>query len=69
MRIFEPHDRRKVYIRLTEASRQLEKQYNAVSKAMNTIFYAGFTDAEVRDLEDKLQLVLINLTRKESLYE
>lgn len=69
VRIFEPHDRRKVYIRLTEASRQLEKQYNAVSKAMNTIFYAGFTDAEVRDLEDKLQLVLINLTRKESLYE
>lgn len=65
-RVFDPHDRRKVNIRLTDDTRCLKDSYNEVSARMNEIFYGGFTDAEILAFEKGLERVLDNLTRKEA---
>lgn len=66
-RVFDPHDRRKVNIRLTEAARNLKGRYDDVSMRMNEIFYEGFTDEEITLFEKRLVRILDNLTGKEVL--
>ena len=60
-RCFDENDRRKIRISLTEKARRLEKKYQNVSEEMNQIFYRGFTDEEIRILDQGLEKVLQNL--------
>ena len=64
-RVYDPEDRRKINIALTDAARGLKDSYNAVSTRMSRIFYEGFTQREIIDFEKTLEKVLNNLTRKE----
>ncbi len=65
-RVFDPEDRRKVIIRLTDTARELRDSYDAVSLRMSEIFYEGFTDEEILDFERALERVLRNLTGREA---
>lgn len=65
-RMFDPNDRRKVNIRLTETARSLQDRYEEVSTRMNEIFYEGFTDEEIIAFENGLSRILKNLTGKET---
>lgn len=64
-RVFDPGDRRKVHIRLTQAAHGLKESYDAVSMRMNEIFYEGFTDGEIISFEEKLMKILDNLKEGE----
>ena len=64
-RVFDPADRRKVNIRLTDTARNLKDSYDTVSARMSGIFYEGFTDREILAFEKGLTRVLNNLTKKE----
>ena len=57
----DPHDRRKLLIRLTEKARGLKGQYDAVSLRISEIYFQGFQDAEILQLESYLQRVSSNL--------
>ena len=50
---------------LTPAARAMQADYDRVSEAMNSLFYEGFDEEEVRDLEDGLRRVLDNLKKRE----
>ena len=65
-RVFDPGDRRKVFIRLTDAARGLKDQYDAVSQRMSEIFYEGFSDGEIAAFEESLTRILRNLSKKEA---
>lgn len=56
-----PGDRRKTLIALTDRARALEKQYSEISQEMNELYYQGFTEAEVRQFEQYLRRILVNL--------
>lgn len=64
-RVFDPHDRRKINIRLTEKAKSLQDRYREVSDHMNEIFYRGFADEEIIGFEKGLQRVLDNLTGRD----
>lgn len=68
-RVPDAADRRKLNVRLTEAAKQLQADYERVSMHMNEIFYKGFTDAEIMAFENQLNKVLHNLTGRDDLYE
>ena len=54
-------DRRKIRIFLTEKAKGLEEDYNAVSEEMSSIYYKGFSDQEIEQLESYLERILINV--------
>ena len=54
-------DRRKVCIRLTDAARALQADYDAVAREMGEIYYAGFSAAEIAQFEGYLARVLSNV--------
>ncbi|MBQ8201292.1 MAG: MarR family transcriptional regulator [Clostridia bacterium] len=56
-----PRDRRALLIRLTDEARVLKADYDRISQQMNDLYYAGFTEAEVRQFEGYLARVLDNL--------
>ena len=56
-----PQDRRAQLIFLTEAARVLKADYEAISQRMNALYYQGFTEDEVRQLEGYLMRILDNL--------
>ena len=64
-RLANPDDRRQARIALTPAARAMQADYDRVSEAMNSLFYEGFDEEEVRDLEDGLRRVLNNLKKRE----
>lgn len=66
-RLFDPADRRRVNIVLTEKNRRLRAGYDAVSDAMSRVFYAGFSEAESAQLEQLLSRVLENLSSHQTL--
>ena len=57
-------DRRKVLIYLTDEARDLEKDYDEVSDEMNSIFYQGFSEAEMEQLDGYLERVLANIEER-----
>lgn len=65
-RRYDKADRRRIRIALTEQARSLSSEYDKVSQAMNEIYYAGFADEEVIDLENYLQRILKNLYEREN---
>ena len=54
-------DRRKIRIFLTEEAKGLEEDYNAVSEEMSSIYYKGFSDQEIEQMESYLERVLKNV--------
>ena len=54
-------DRRKIRISLTEKAKGLEEDYNSVSEEMSRIYYKGFSDQEIEQLESYLERILINV--------
>ena len=64
VRVFDKSDRRQIRISLTETARALSGEYDKVSREMNDIFYAGFSDTEIDEFENNLHRILINLERK-----
>ena len=60
-RVPDQRDRRKTLLLLTEKARSLEVDYMAVSGQMSEIFYAGFSDEEVRLCEAMLERIYENL--------
>ena len=54
-------DRRALLICLTDKARALREDYDRISQRMNDLYYLGFTEEEVRQLESYLQRILNNL--------
>jgi MarR family transcriptional regulator, organic hydroperoxide resistance regulator len=64
-RAYDPADRRQIRISLTQQAQQLRGDYAHVSRAMNEIYYDGFTDDEILRFEADLRRILQNLTQSE----
>ena len=60
-RVFDSKDRRQTRIRLTESARKLDEKYQEISREMTRIFYKGFKNGGIRDLEAGLEKILHNL--------
>lgn len=60
-RVSDERDRRKSRIVLTEKARALQGKYDEVSDKMNTLYYVGFSEAEIQQFEDYLRRILKNL--------
>lgn len=56
-----PTDRRALLIRLTDKARALREDYDRISQRMNDLYYLGFTEEEVHQLESYLERILNNL--------
>lgn len=54
-------DRRKILIFLTEKARSLEKDYNEVTEKISSIYYRGFSETEIEQLENYLRRILKNV--------
>ncbi len=61
VRVPSKRDRREIFVRLTEKDRSLRDTYMQVSDEMMDIGMSGFTENEMRDLDDKLRRILDNL--------
>ena len=64
-RVFDKTDRRQVRIALTPKAHALSDAYNQVSREMNEIYYAGFSNEEIVAFENNLRRVLLNLNGRE----
>lgn len=64
-RNYDPNDRRRIRITLTEKSKALNRKYMEVSQQMNHIFYRGFSAAAIGDFEKILAVILNNLKHYE----
>lgn len=60
-RVFDRTDRRRILITLSEKARKLQNEYDEVSVKMNEIYYQGFSDEEILQLEEYLLRILKNL--------
>lgn len=54
-------DRRKILIFLTEEAKGLEQEYNEVSEEIGRIYYKGFSQDEIEQLEGYLRRILSNV--------
>ena len=54
-------DKRKTLIFLTDKAKALKEDYDAVSDRMSVIFYQGFTEEEIRNFEEHLERIRLNL--------
>ena len=54
-------DKRKTLIFLTDKAKALKEAYDAVSDRMSAIFYQGFTEEEIRNFEEHLERIRLNL--------
>ncbi len=54
-------DKRQSLIVLTDRARELQGKYDEVSQKMNGIFYEGFTEKEVLEIDNYLDRILLNL--------
>ena len=58
-------DKRKTLLYLTEKSRSLKSEYDAVSEKMSAIYYEGFSDKEVTQFEHYLERIRKNLKARQ----
>lgn len=64
-RIPDTQNRRQIIIAITEKAKEYREAYDRVSEHMNTLFYQGFSEAEVSDFEDKLKRIITNMETKQ----
>jgi DNA-binding MarR family transcriptional regulator len=55
-------DKRTIYIKLTKKNKELQENYVQVSLEMKDLFYNGFSEKEIDELESYLRRLLDNLT-------
>ncbi len=58
-------DRRQSLVFLTRKARGLQTKYNEVSQQMNNLFFRGFAEAEIGELEGYLDRIAGNLEQAE----
>ena len=56
-----PTDRRALLIHLTDKAHALREDYDRISRRMNDLYYLGFTEEEILQLEGYLTRILNNL--------
>ena len=54
-------DKRKTLLFLTDKAKALKEDYDTISDRMSAIFYQGFTEDEIRNFEDHLERIRLNL--------
>lgn len=59
-RIPDKTNRRQTFVAITEKAKQYREKYDKLSDDMNGIFYKGFTDAEITELDKYLRRILEN---------
>ena len=59
-------DKRKKYLVLTELGQSQKEVGHRVSQKLDTIFYKGFTEEEIRQFEAFQERILANLKEKEN---
>lgn len=64
-RHYDAKDRRQIRIQLTDNAHKLERKYQEVSDEMSRLFYKGFTDEEIINLDSGLERILKNLEEEE----
>lgn len=57
-------DRRSTIVCLTEKAADLKKEYDDVSRKMESVYYRGFSDAEAEQFESYLKRILNNLEKE-----
>lgn len=65
-RTVNPDNRRQTIISLTEYAKSLQEKYEYVSQQMNTLFYQGFSNKEMKEFEDCLERIVNTLTQFEN---
>lgn len=60
----DPKDRRNKLIALTKKAEALKGDYLDISQKMNELYYKGFSEEEIKILENYLQRILTNLERE-----
>lgn len=65
-RTVNPDNRRQTIISLTEYAKSLQEKYEYVSQQMNTLFYQGFSNKEMKEFEDFLERIVNTLTQFEN---
>ncbi|MFX1380494.1 MAG: MarR family winged helix-turn-helix transcriptional regulator [Promethearchaeota archaeon] len=60
-RVRSEEDKRTIYIKLTKKNRELQDKFVQVSKEMSNLFYKGFSEKEINELESYLRRILDNL--------
>ncbi len=61
-RIRSEKDKRTIYIKLTKKNKELQGKFVKVSKEMTDLYYKGFSEQEIDELESYLRRLLDNLT-------
>lgn len=59
-------DKRKKYLVLTELGQSQKEVGHRVSQKLDTIFYKGFTEEEIRQFEAFQERILVNLKEEEN---
>ncbi|MCL2236494.1 MAG: MarR family transcriptional regulator [Defluviitaleaceae bacterium] len=59
-RVPDKNNRRQTFVTITDKAKQYKEKYDKLSDDMNGIFYKGFTDAEIADLDSYLRRILEN---------
>lgn len=60
----DPKDRRNKLIALTKKAEALKGDYLDISQKMNELYYKGFSEEEIKILENYLQRILTNLEKE-----
>ncbi|MDF2878078.1 MAG: MarR family transcriptional regulator [Clostridia bacterium] len=62
-------DKRKIIVSLTQKSKSLKEQYEAVSHEMISVFYEGLSEEEIDRFEKTLNHILLSLSKYEEDYK
>jgi len=65
-RVPDKKNRRQTFIMVTEKAKEYRKKYDWISDKMSEAYYRGFSEAEIREFESKLQKIVKNLEAEEN---
>lgn len=65
-RVPDKKNRRQIFITVTEKAKEYRNKYDWLSDKMSEIYYRGFSEAEVKEFEDKLRRIVKNLETEEN---
>ena len=63
-RAYDTRDRRQILVSITEKTKNYHIKYNEISDQMNAIFYNGFSEKEIKALENALAKIISNLEQQ-----
>lgn len=65
-RVPDKKNRRQIFIIVTDKAKEYREKYDWLSDRMSEAYYRGFSEAEVKEFEDKLRIIVKNLETEES---